>query len=237
MKTGAAEIQTKTNTHEGHRDRMRQKFLEFGPHVFEVHELLELLLFGAIPRADVNDLAHRLLERFQTLPELFRASPDMIREVKGAGDQVAVLIKIVRELQTYLEPRDDSEDDPLTAPDMWFSRLWPYFKGARREMVYLLSLNSGYKYLDIRAISFGGEKNAAVNIRDLVDKALKTNAHYAVLAHNHINGVPEPSKQDIHTTSLVRQVLQTLDIKLLDHLIIYDETYSSILHGRVRFDI
>ena len=217
--------------HTGHRGRLRKKYIENGLSALADHEIIELLLFGAIPRQNTNGLAHRLYERFnRSLTELFNASPDMIRGVKGAGEQVIVLIKLINELHGYIDGRR-GESGCTGSPDTWFNCLRPHFDGARGELVYMLSMNSKYEYLGVKKISSGSAGSAMVSLRDIVRESMKTEARYVVLAHNHLNGVLAPSKRDLATTSLVRQTLQSVDVTLADHLIISGGNYASIMHG------
>ena len=222
--------------HSGHRGRLREKYLGNGLSALADHEIIELLLFGAIPRQNTNDLAHRLCEAFNgSLAELLNASPDMIRSVKGAGEQVVVLIKLINELRVYAEERGGGRNcthDPGT----WFECLKPYFSGASDEMVYMLSMNHKYQYLGVKKISSGTAGSAPINLRDVIKESLNTGARYVVLAHNHLNGVLAPSKRDLSATSLVSQSLQAVDVKLSDHLIISGGGYASILCGGPWFD-
>lgn len=221
-----------TCAHEGHRGKLRKKYLNFGLESLQEHEMLELLLFGAIPRVNVNEIAHRLYDRFdRSLLKLFRATPEMLLEVNGIGEQSAVLIKLFGDLHEYLEKETENES-VYNSPAMWFKYFQPRFSGARYEKALMLCLDSRYKLIRGIELGSGTAKSATIDMRGMIKEALWTDACYVVLAHNHMNGLMIPSAHDKTATSLAKQALQSIEVTLLDHLIVCGGEYECILNPR-----
>lgn len=213
--------------HDGHRERMKKTFLE-RPDALWDHQLLELLLFYAVPRRDTNPMAHALLERFGSLSGVLDAPPAELAKVEGVGQSVIVLLKAAKELSgRYLASRTDP-GEPVTSTQEAFRQLRSYFFGARSEKVCLLCMDGKGKNLGIRVVAEGNVNAAPITIRSVVENALALNATHVVLAHNHISGVALPSKEDIATTVRLYKVLESVDITLVDHLIFSDDDMVSM---------
>ena len=214
--------------HEGHRERVKKRFLRHGLTGFEDHNVLELLLFYAVPRQDTNLLAHRLLETFGTLDRVFEALPEELTAVPGIGEHAAALIRLVpAAAQRYLEAKE-SMTDILPDVDSVGRYLVPRFMSLRRECVMLLCLDMKMKLLDCRVIGAGSLSAANFSVRDIVQVCLLYNTKYAVLAHNHVDGIAIPSREDIYATQEVRKALDLVDIRLLDHIIVAGQDFVSM---------
>lgn len=215
-------------THDGHRDRVKKEFLAGGLDAFPDHKALELLLFYANPRKDVNPLAHELIDSFGSLSGVLDADPEDLMKVPGMGEHGTVLLKLIPALSAkYLASRTDSVTIIRDSSDL--QRLFaPYFFGARNEMSYLACFDGKMKLLGVRKLSEGGPNETNVGPRQIAAAALVFNATAVVLAHNHTSGVANPSDDDISTTRYLRQVLEGVGIVLYDHVIMVDDDMVSL---------
>lgn len=208
--------------HQGHRRRAREEFLRRGLGGLPDHKVLELLLFYALPREDVNPLAHVLLEHFGTLTGVFHATYEQLLEVKGVGETTAALILLVPAVAArYLEDRSAMEGQLMNS---WQFQelLTPLFFGARNEMVYLVCMDAKNKLIACRKLGEGIVDQAAVTSRKALEAALSCNASRAALAHNHVSGVACFSRADVATTLELKALLAKVDVELIDHFVVAD---------------
>lgn len=214
--------------HEGHRDRMKKRFLRHGLSNFDDHNVLELLLFYAVPRQDTNELAHRLLKAFGSLDRVFEALPEELMRVSGVGENTAALIRLVPEVTKRCLIVRESSESVLADRESAGRYLVPRFLNQRTEIVLLLCLDAKMRVLDCRQIGSGGLDSASFSIRDIVQLCILRNARYAVLAHNHINGVAIASSEDIYATREVKRALDLVGVKLLEHFIVTGGDFSAL---------
>lgn len=223
------------NYHAGHRQRLKDRFLRNGESAFDDHELLELLLFYAIPQGDTNPLAHRLIEHFGSLSSVFDASVSDLEQVSGVGQHTALLIHMLPQIaRRYHIDRSQVGTflkDTLDYAE-WFR---PYFFGARNEMVYLLSLNAKGKVLGCDLIDEGDLTTCTLFTRQVAEQAIRRRASAVVLAHCHVVGSIAPSPADHQTTLACRKTLEELSITLVDHLIFCDGEYLSMAQQRTLY--
>ena len=214
--------------HDGHRERMRQEFLQGGLDAFSEVRTLELLLFFSRPQGDVNPLAHALLDTFGSLAGVLDASPEDLARVPGVGKNTVVLLKLFPALSAkYLASRARKTLDGSTLEGLR-EIFMPCFFGARNEMTSLACFDNSFKLLGVRKLSEGGPSASDISLRKLVSTALSFNADLVVLAHNHPNGDASPSDRDLSTTKQLRQYLQPLELRLHDHVILTDEKIVSL---------
>lgn len=209
--------------HEGHRQRMKERFLVNGLDGFSDHEILELLLFYAIPYRDTNPLAHELTKRFGSWRQVVGADYRDLLTVPGVTPHVATLLTLVgRSAARYY--RDLTEGDVVQLYDTtdMIEYVVPWFIGEKDESVVMVSLDNKRKLLNATRIFEGSVNSAQFNVRLAVQQALRDNATQIVLAHNHPNGLCFPSAADVATTKHMMEVLAPLDICLIDHLIVAD---------------
>lgn len=222
--------------HDGHRDRMRQRFVLEGMDHFSKYEVLELLLYYAIPRKDTNQIAHSLIDHFGTLPQVLEASVEELEQVSGISRNTAVLIKLVTEMgRAYMVKRAE-ENKELRTIKACGEYLKPYFFGRTNETVFLLCLDARCKVISCRKVGEGSVNSANVPIRRIVEMALGANATSVVLAHNHPSGIAVPSDADVTTTHRVAAALRTVDVILVDHIVVADDDFVSMVHSGHRFD-
>lgn len=219
---------TKTTGHEGHRARMKQRFLNHGLDSFDDHNILELLLFYAQPRRDTNETAHRLIDTFGSLDAVFEASPEALMKVKGVGESAALLLHLVPEAARRYRIAKAQLGVILGSSRDAGEYLLPLFQNSRGECVYLVCLDPKRRVIDCRALSDGGPTSVAISVRQIVETALLHNAAAVLLAHNHPNGLAIPSTEDRDVTRRVGEALALVNIPLLDHIIVADEDFVSM---------
>jgi len=214
--------------HEGHRARLKQRFADYGERVFDDHQLLELLLFFAVPQGDVNPLAHRLINHFGSFAAVLDASPEDLKKVKGVGDHSALFLSMLPQaMRRYQQSRAGAETVVTSIADAG-EYLLPYFFGARNETAYLLCLDAKGKVLSCRFLAEGSLDRVELNSRQVVETALEHRASSVILAHNHVSGVATPSEADVALTLALRPLLKSLGIRLLDHLVVADGDFVSM---------
>lgn len=222
--------------HEGHRARVKKRFLEEGLDHFSDIQALELLLFYAVPRADTNPIAHRLLEHFGSLSQVLEANPEELKKISGVGENGALLLNLIPQMGRFYMTDRASAPGVLTTLEQCAQYLMPRFFGRKLETVFLLCLDAKCKVLCCREVGEGGTNSTGISIRRVVETALGVNATSVVLAHNHPSGVALPSPEDIQTTRRVAMALQAVEIVLVDHIIVADDDYVSIAQSDERFN-
>lgn len=214
--------------HDGHRQKMKRRFLETGLSGFADHEVLELLLFYAIPRQDTNETAHRLMERYGSLDAVLSAPVEDLQKVDGVGESAALLVRLVRQLCMRSALPRPEETVILNSTAKAGRYLMTQFTGKKSELVLQLCLDRKGKLLACRQLSEGGVSSANLSIRRMVENALLFSASSVILAHNHPSGVALPSGDDFVTTEKAREALETVNVRLLDHIIVADGDFVSL---------
>ena len=223
--------------HDGHRERMKDRFIRDGLDNFEDYQVLEILLFYCIPRVDTNEIAHRLIERFGSLPNVLEASVDELQRVDGIGKHAAVFLSLINAACRYYQVKKVDYNIPLTSVDQYAQVLLPLFAGRRNETIYLLCLDAKCKMICCKFLGEGSVNCAGVSIRKIAEQALAVNATSVVLAHNHPSGVAVPSGEDVSTTLQAGKALKSVGVALLDHIVVADEDYISLfLSGCYRYE-
>ena len=221
--------------HDGHRQRVKDRFCKEGLDHFEEHEVLELLLYYCIPRVDTNPVAHRLLDHFGSLSAVMEAPVEELEKVSGIGHNAAVFLSLVTAAGRYYQVNCASNHVALTTVEECGRYLMPLFYGRRNEMVYLLCLDAKCKVLTCKLLGEGSVNSAGVPIRRIVETALAANATSVILAHNHPSGLAVPSDADVQTTYRIAMALDAVEIELLDHIVVADDDFVSMTQsGRYR---
>lgn len=218
------------NIHEGHRKSVRERYIRRGSlDEYDDHQILEMLLFYAISRRDVNPLAHRLINRFGSLKMVLRADfNDLLAE--GISENTATLLKLVADIGPAIDRKEASELTIKTIDDALFACHRLLFRQAY-ESVLLLCLDSVNRVIKIRYRSEGLNDKVEALPKWVVDTALSNNASSVLLAHNHPSGNSEPSLKDKETTALLHRLLMPLGVKLFDHVIVTTDACSSMMHN------
>ncbi len=214
--------------HDGHRARVKEQFAKHGLAALPDHAVLELLLFYAIPRGDVNPLAHELINKFGSLSAVFDAPESELLEVPGVGENAARLIKLIPQVsRRYLISRGEFEG-LITSPEAAGAYLLPYFYAQRDEVVYIACLDAQRKVLACRLLFNGSVNSANISVRKIVETALLYNSTSVILAHNHPSGIAVPSAEDKETTARIAAALEAVDVELADHIIVADDDFVSM---------
>lgn len=218
--------------HDGHRQRMKDRFLEEGIDTFTDIQTLELMLFYCIPRQDTNELAHRLLKHFGSFSKVLDADVSELVKVKGIGENTALFLKLFPAVgRTYLTDKVQAKDVPLLTIEACGNYLLPYFSGRCNEVVFLLCLDAKGKVINCKMAGEGGINAAGVPIRKIVEMSLSSKATTVILAHNHPSGIAVPSGEDMATTQRIAMALQAVDVILADHLVFSDDDYISMVQS------
>ncbi|MBQ9942633.1 MAG: RadC family protein [Christensenellaceae bacterium] len=212
--------------HKGHRQRMRERFLKTGLAGFADHEILELVLFYAIPRKDTNPIAHRLIKRFGSLKGVLSADIADLSAVEGVGDSAALLLRLFADIsRLYMTP--ETKGAVLDTAKKAADYLWPRFMGLSNEEAHLICLDTRYRIIHEELIAQGCLSAVPVFPRKIVALALQHDAASVILTHNHPGDDPQPSKADVETTLDVSKALGAVDIALSDHIIMGADRYYS----------
>lgn len=209
------------NKHEKHRERVRERFIKDGLDGFADHNVLEMLLFYAIPVKDTNELAHDLLNTFGSLSAVFDARLEDLVKVKGVGEKTAVLIKMIPQLfRKYETDKLKTNAVSLNSAELIAKYASKYFKGLTEERLYVMCLDSVCNLLDMVHISSGTSKSTPINMRLIVETAFRADASSIILVHNHPSGITAPSKKDIDVTMSISNLAESIGLRLSDHIII-----------------
>ena len=214
--------------HDGHRQKMRRRFLTGGLDSFAPHEALELLLYYAIPRRDTNALAHALIERYGSLSAVLNAPVEDLMRVEGIGESAAILLHLVPQLSRRAGLEDAVQSAAISSSVQAGKYLLPLFEGKKREAVYQLCLDRKGKLLACKFLGEGGAASAVVDVRQVAENAILTAASAVILAHNHPSGVALPSPEDYAMTDRMKQALATVGVVLSDHIIVADGDFVSM---------
>ncbi len=218
--------------HDGHRQRLKDRFLKEGLENFEPIQVLELLLFYCIPRQDTNPIAHRLLARFGTLAEVLEAPVSELKKVEGMGESAATFLSLILEASRYYRMNHKEKVIFMNDVEDYGRYLAECLRGRRNETVYLLCLDAKCKLLSCEEVGEGSVNSASVPIRRVVEMALANNATSAVIAHNHPSGFAVPSEEDIRTTYRLAIALGAVEIQLVDHIVVADGEFVSMAQSR-----
>lgn len=214
--------------HNGHRARMKKRFSEHGLDHFDDHNVLELLLFYALPRGDLNPLAHALIDQFGSLVAVFDAPEEELVKVPGVGKNTAAFIKLIPQMSRRYLISHGSVDEILDSTKKAGAYLIPRFFAQQDEIVYMVCLDAKCKVINCKLLFQGSVNSANVSIRKIVENALLYHSTSVIIAHNHTSGVALPSEEDQATTKQIAAALKTVDIELTDHIIVADNDFVSL---------
>lgn len=213
----------------GHRQRLRERFLKAGLDGLGEHEVVELLLTLAIPRSDVKQAAKRLIERFGSLRGILDAQVSELQMIDGIGSVTPVALKIIRAAATLYLQQSAEGAEILLEPSR-LSAFWRMRIGSLLNEVFQVAyLDSAGRLLrdGVETLEEGTIDRAAVYPRRVMESALKRGAAALVVAHNHPNGHVHPSGQDITLTRALVLAAETVNLRIVDHLIVSpDEVFS-----------
>jgi DNA repair protein RadC len=212
----------------GHRERLRERFRTGGPEALPDYELMELLLFRAIPRRDTKPLAKEILKKFGTFAEAISADWERLAEVEGLGRSAIFEIKLLQAAALRLTRGNAMQRPVLNA----WSTVIEHCKAAmayeKREQFRVLFLDHHHHLIGEEVQSRGTVNHTPVYVREVVKRALELSATGVVLVHNHPSGNPDPSAADIDMTKKIERGLKAVEIALYDHFIIGKNGHASL---------
>lgn len=221
------------NLHEGHRNRLKNRFLENGLDSFQPHNILELLLFYSIPRKDTNDIAHELIEKFGSLSGVFDANIEDLTKVNYITENSATLIKLIPAISRAYLMDKASHTKQLSNVDLIKKFLISLFHGEKNEVVYALFLNNSLDLIGHQKIHEGSVNSSLIDVRKVMEYIVKVNASMIIIAHNHPNGTAFPSMEDIHTTGSLMSIFQPFNIPIIEHFVVNEFDCYPIIHNTI----
>ena len=213
--------------HEGHRQRMWQKYLEHGIGIFEEHELLEMLLFILIPRVNTNEIAHDLISRFGSLKNVLETAIPDLQKVKGIGKNSAVQLKFFGDIAEYVN-RKKHDAVRFDSSSAIIDYCIDYFKDAKNECVSFFLLDDKLTLIYKDDIFFSKPNETDFDYSIIIKQAVKFECQAIILAHNHPEGSAYASNVDITTTRTLASLLKAINIKIVDHIVIQGDTGYSM---------
>jgi DNA repair protein RadC len=213
----------------GHRERLRKRFIKNGLDGFADYEVVELLLTLAIPRRDVKESAKALIGRFGNLRGILDAPLDELRKIEGVGEVTPVALRIIREAASLYLQQTAEQRDSFADPEA-LALFWKMKIGSLPNEVFQAGyLDSGYRLLrdGVENLEEGTVDRAAVYPRRVIEAALRRGAAALIFAHNHPNGEIQPTEQDKVLTRALVLAATTVQIKVLDHIIVSMEKVFS----------
>lgn len=216
-----------------HRKRLRDRFRRSGTEGMHDYEVLELLLTYAIPRKDVKPRAKALIQRFGSFSGVLDAQPQALEEVAHIGPVSSALIRLVKEAcAVYLAERM-KRSDALASPQAVLDFARVKLAGLPHEVFMVIFLNTKNRVLDYEILHEGTVDRAVVYPRRIIEAALARHAAAVILVHNHPSGEPDPSPEDKLLTRSVAEAAGSIDLRLLDHIVVGREGHFSFLENRL----
>ena len=215
------------NLHEGHRQRVKNRFLTEGLDSFEDHQVLEMLLFFCIPMKDTNELAHKLIKEFGTLGSLFEADPKDICRRCGVSENTSILISLIPSLSRRYFKSKWGEKPQLTSSSIAGEYAVSLLAGRTYECFYVICLDSQNRANNSTLVHEGTINEVPVYPRLVVETVLRHQANSVILAHNHPGGSLNPSQDDINITKKITAALEPLTVSVFDHIIVSGDRYLS----------
>ena len=214
--------------HAGHRGRLRDRFRKSGADALPDYELLEMILFRALPRRDTKALAKQLISHFGSFAEVINAPETRLKEVKGVGESVITELKLVRAAALRLMKSKIVERPTFSS----WSQVIDYVTAAQayenREQFRILFLDKKNHLIADEVQGIGTVDHTPVYVREVVRRALELSATAIILVHNHPSGDPTPSRADIDMTRLIADAGKPLGVKVHDHIIVGRDGHSSL---------
>lgn len=220
--------------HEGHRQRMFERYNKTGFDGFSDHEILEMLLFYVFRQKDTNTLAHKILDKYGTLRNVFRTSVPNLMQIEGIGKATARYLNIIGQTCDFVDKVKDPEKLNSDNAHDFFNKL---FKGKEREEFYIICLDPKNNILNYKMLDQGGFENTEINLGKAIKTALDYDSAKVIFAHNHPSGIDIASDADITVTSMLESSMHLVGVKMIDHIIYAGGKCISIMQNyRVRKD-
>lgn len=229
----------KENLHEGHRKRMKERFLKHGVESFTEVQVLETLLFYAVPKKDTNETAHLLINTFGSLKKVFEADYEKLTEVKGIGENAASLIKFFQMAsRRYLElVYTENEETVYNTSESLMDYCKRLFLGVKKELIYVIGLDADLVIVDKELINDGCPDSVYFPYRKITNFISRTNISRIALTHNHPNGLCLASQDDVNTTKDLVELMDQIEVDVVDHIIVGKSGASSMRKSLYAQDI
>lgn len=219
--------------HDGHRKRIKGRYLAEGLDAFTDHQVLELLLFYGIPMKDTNELAHKMIREFGSLSGIMEADPHDICRRCSVSENVAILVSMIPALARRYFKGKWGEKPVLTSSTKAGEYAMTLFVGKTYEVFYLICLDAQNRVNYAALVHEGTINEAPVYPRLIVETALRHQANSVILAHNHPGGTIGPSQGDLEATRRVAVALEGISIHVADHIIVAGERYFSFIENNL----
>ena len=216
------------NLHDGHRKRVKNKFVNNGIDSFDDHNIIEMLLFYGIPRKDTNEIAHVLINKFGSISGIMDAEIEELCSIDGISYHVASLIKLTKDLAKIYANEKMSPKQTVSHIDQVADYIKKQFMYLDVERFGILGIDGNNNIKGFTFITEGTMNETDVNLGLAVTKVLNKKWSNIVLCHNHPSGNLKPSSKDIATTDTLVRYFKSLGINVIDHLIVCDFDYLSI---------
>jgi len=211
----------------GHRERLRARFMEAGAQALADYEMLELVLFRAVPRRDVKPLAKDLLLKFGSFAEVISASAERLKQ-EGLGEAAVIELKVVQAAAQRLARGEVKKRTAMSSGTAVIDYVRTAQAFAEKEQFRILFLDKKNQLIADEVQQEGTVDHTPVYPREVVKRALELSATALILVHNHPSGDPTPSQADVEMTRQVAQVARTLGIQVLDHVIVGKDGHASL---------
>ncbi len=215
------------NTAEGHRKRLREKFVKSGLKGFHDYEIIELLLTLGTPRKDCKQPAKEAIKRFKTLRGVLEAPAEELQQIDGIGSHSAFGIKLVQEVAREFLKEKIIDKSIYKSSQEIFDYLYHSMRDLKKEVFKVIYLNSQNQIIETEDLFEGTLDKSFVSPREVMERAIKHNAAALIFVHNHPSGDPKPSLSDKELTKDLLYAASIMQIKVLDHIIIGNNTHFS----------
>lgn len=205
-----------------------------GERGFEDHTLLELLLFYGVPQKDTSPIAHRLIERFGSLPAVLEAPARELMQIEGVGENVARLLKVTQAMRCRCTQQQTARQKVVLNSSLKAGEyLCSLLQGRETEALLLVCLDAGKAVRHCEQLESGVSDSISTTLRQIAQLCVNRNVHDIILAHNHPSGLVHPSREDIVMTRKAQDFLQEIGVNLLDHFVITDKEFYSMKDHRL----
>lgn len=219
-----------TNIHAGHKKRLREKFELTNDFTgFKEHEILEVVLNYVQKRKNTNEIAHKLIKEFGSFDAVFDADKKELMKIKDVGEVTASYISMLKQFFSVYEQRKHDMTDKNKDDVDFHVYVKSLFEGVTKEQFYVLCVGENGRISSTKLMSRGSNDSVLLDCREIARTALERNAGGVICAHNHLTGIVTPSNDDILSTKKIRDSLDAIGVKLIDHYIVAGHKHESVL--------
>lgn len=222
-------IKKKINVHEQHRKRMRESFFENGFDGMDDHEVLEMLLYYVLPRRNTNEIAHNLINYFGSFSQVLEADRTELLKQPFITDNTICLLKMILPLYKRYKESAARRNRRFESTEEIAEYLMSKYVDTSNECVYAILFDNDFNMINCFKLSEGDISSSMFDYRMLTSHVLREKATAVIISHNHPHGITLPSREDVVVTENTYNLLRTLKVKLLDHIIVSETTYTSMI--------